>query len=199
VPIPPKKPTPPSIPALPDSPRQRLQTPTQRETASDVARREREARLAAIPPFVKEEITGNYEGDALLQARAARDPEERFAHIEGRVDAVVSTIGEMRVEVAENIGAMTGAVGALTGEVRGLATVVQNLSQRDHVTFTRTIEVDTAKKVAEVEVEAAKKVAAVEDGKDARKHRRERITKVVGIVAGLLSSGAVLHWLLGKL
>lgn len=37
------------------------------------------------------------------------------------------------------------------------------------------------------------------DEADAKKHARERVTKAIGAVFGLITSGAVLHWIVGKL
>jgi hypothetical protein len=40
----------------------------------------------AIPDFVEPEATGNYEGEELARIRAHREPPERMAHLERRVD-----------------------------------------------------------------------------------------------------------------
>lgn len=64
----------------------RLQTATDRELASDRARREREAAPACE---ADDAVTGKYEGPELDEKRAEREPEERIARLEKKHDALV--------------------------------------------------------------------------------------------------------------
>jgi hypothetical protein len=188
-------------------PAKRPPSQSDRDAQGFAARKERDrAADAAIPASVEEELTGNYKGEELERRRALRPTDQRVAHLETRVDGVISDIGEMRAEVASGMGKIVGSVGELAGEVKGLAMVVANQGQREHATYKATLEIDTAEKKAEVEVDTATKKAEVEvytakekDEIDAKKESRSRTTKIIAGVIALLTSGTFLGWLLGKL
>lgn len=63
--------------------KRRAQSQSDRDITGLAARRERDA---APLPFECEEATGRYEGAELARIRASREPGERFAKIETRVD-----------------------------------------------------------------------------------------------------------------
>jgi hypothetical protein len=71
------------------------------------------------------------------------------------------------------------------------------------VTETRVLVGETRVLVGElktaVDRSAAKEHATFIDELDAKKARRERITKAIGLLVAALSSGAVMHWLASKL
>jgi len=188
-------------------PAKRLQSQAERDSQGLAARKERDRVAdAAIPANVEEELTGNYKGEELAGRRALRPTDQRVAHLETRVDGVISDIGDMRAEVASGMGKIVGSVGELAGEVKGLAMVVANQGQREHATYKATLEIDTAEKKAEVEVDTATKKAEVEVGVakekdeiDAKKESRSRTTKIIAGVIALLTSGTFLGWLLGRL
>ena len=127
-----------------------------------------------------QEVTGVHTGEALKQMRAARPTEQRFEHIEGRIDGLSEHVNTVAVAVAE--------LKVLPDLVRSLEKAVDRTLQRDHVTFTSQVQVDTAGAIAKIE-----------DTADAKKTRRALLAKIVAGVAALLTSGAGLHWLLEKL
>jgi hypothetical protein len=158
-----------TTPKLAATPARRVQSQTERDASGLAARREREGRVMAL---ADEEVTGNHQGDELRALRSRRPTPQRIAHIEERVDGVITTISEWRGEVSKQMGELTGEVKGLAGEVKGLATVVQNSGQRDHVTFKATVDVDTAQKIDQV---------------DAGKTKRAWITQVLTLVGSALA------------
>lgn len=122
-----------------------------------------------------EAATGVKSGDELARVRENRPTPVRFAHIEGRVDDVVQSVTEWRIETAEQFGGVNSSLGELAGEVKGLATVVSNMAQRGDIVFRSQTEVGTAKELDKI---------------DAKKNRREFWTK---IVIGAVGGGGVLE------
>jgi predicted transcriptional regulator len=83
-----------------DGPPKRLQSQSERDIAGLAARRVRE-RIGAVPEFVAEEVTGQYQGEELAQMRARRPTDQRIARVEEKFDALESTVSDMRVEVGK--------------------------------------------------------------------------------------------------
>lgn len=151
------------------------------------AKREREA----APVEVEPEITGNHQGAELDAARDTRAPLDRIRRLEkGRdedradLKELTATVSDMRVENAKELGDVKAELGKVSGQLEVLPELISVVRKSAERAETRHDKRD--------DMEA-------EDKADARKHKRERITKVVGAVVGLLSSGAFLHYLMGKL
>jgi hypothetical protein len=129
-------------------------------------------------------ITGVHSGEELARARAARPTDQRIGRLEEKHDRLDRIVGDIRADVSET----KGKVSLLPKLIDESLRAVNDMRAREHVTFT-----------AQVDVDRAKTVATIEDAADATRARRERVTKIVGGVIALLSSGALLHWLVGKL
>lgn len=158
------------------------------------------AQLAGPVEFIEEELTGRCEGEELAKKRANRPTGQRVAHLETRVDGVVETIAEWRVEVSTEIGKVVAAVGSLAGEVKGLATVVGDSRQREHVTFTAKVDVDKNNQLSDIDVAAKRETAEIETDKAARIARIEvyktlalRIIAGAAVIGSLLAAGAKLN------
>ena len=85
-------------------------------------------------------------------------------------------VGDMRL-------AVSGAVGKLDGQEKLLTetlSIVKKAADREHVTFTATVDVDRAKELAKVDIDKEEKLDTI----DAKKKKREAILKVVAFVGG---------------
>ena len=98
--------------------KRRAQTSTERDL-SGLARR----RAEAAPEFVCEDITGQYEGDALRTERSKRPTDKRIARLEEKHDLLVKTVGETREDVA-----------GMRGELRAFLVVVESERKAAHQT-----------------------------------------------------------------
>jgi hypothetical protein len=219
--------TPPNTPRRPTRPR--IQTPTSRELASEQARRERassidEAAAGVVGPYEDEEedLTGQYEGEELERLRRERrTTDQAVAHLERRMDKQVTAFGEFQTEITGKVEHMSGVMEGLGGEIRR---TLDTLNQRDHMTFTAKVDVDTTKQKAEIETQAetatakavaeAKAEAAIEVAKakaelerqatiekdriarlDARRKAIYRVVAGVGlIVLGMVVHGIAQHF-----
>lgn len=155
-------------------PGKRFQSQTDRDLDGLAAKRDRNERSAPVPQGFEDD-SGNYTGDDLAAIRARRPTPQRIGHLEERVDGVVNAFGEFRAEHARDLGEVTSAVGTLTGEVRGLKTVIEASTRREHYTFKSQVEVDTAQKLEVV---------------TAKGDRRKLILQVVKIVGGAIALAA---------
>lgn len=136
----------------------------------------------AAPEFVDEECTGKYEGDDLFEARLDRasiNPAKRIALLEMGQEALAAeqkaqgaSLHAMNVKITEIHGDQKAQNVSLVNITKTLDT----LSQRDHVTFTSKVEVDTAKKISDVNVQQAQQLDLVA----ARKARRDFWFKMAG-------------------
>jgi hypothetical protein len=171
-------------------PRAKSRIMSDTERANIGAARRRSA--VGIPAFVQEELTGNYSGPELAERRAARPTDKRFEKLETFKDTTTAEIGAIKMSIVkiESDGKLTAA---------GIASIEKMLTEerlerqhRERLELEQEHKVETAERVADVEVRKSKTI-------DTNKARIERVTKIVGAVIGLLSSGAVLHWILGKL
>lgn len=136
-------------------PPRRGQTQAERDLASDLARRERERleRLAA-PHEVPHEVTGQYEGEELEQARARRPTDVRLSRLERKGDELAGAVNKLSREVGE-------VVGQLKELPRHIETI-SNFAERT----------------------AAREDATFRDGLDAKKTQRKVIAKIVGGLFG---------------
>jgi hypothetical protein len=133
------------------------------------------AKQLAAPEFVAEECTDRYEGDDLFEARKARaeqDPALRIALLEADHKTLAADVSGMKLSIVRIEGHQeTG-----NAKLEGIQKSLDRLSQREHVTFTSTVEVDTAKKISDVNVQQAEQLDLVA----ARKAKREFWFKMTG-------------------
>lgn len=128
-------------------------------------------------------ITGVHSGPELARARAARPTAERLERLEVKHDDLAKHVGDMR----ESVGKMAGQLEVLPKLVDAIEKSADRSAQREHVTFT-----------AQVDVDKAGRIATIRDVADAKKARRHLVTKIATGAIALLTSGAALHWLIGK-
>src|SRR3954469_4957309 len=83
-----KRRTPPQGRAYP-----RQQSQTERDVEGFAARREREA---SVPSFTDRDITGQYQGPELAEARSTRHPLDRINRLEEKHDDLVKVVGGMK-------------------------------------------------------------------------------------------------------
>lgn len=124
-----------------------------------------------------EDVTDQYEGEALLAARTLRaeqNPAHRIALIETEQKEQAKHIAEIKLSVAEIRGDQKAQNASLTA----INSTLERMAEREHVTFAAKVDVDAAK---------------AKDAIDAAKVRRDAIIKVVLylVTGGLL--GKILH------
>ena len=178
-----------------------MQSQDERDVEGFAARKERDG---AVKEPAGEEVTGRYEGEELIERRAQRPPDERFGRLEEKHDELKKDVEKKHDELKKDVSdvrtdvkglsgqvsdmrsAVSGAVGKLDGQEKLLTETLSIVKQthdrsadRDHVTFTATVDVDTAKELAKVEVDKEEKLDTI----DAKKKRRELILKGVGLAA----------------
>ena len=178
-----------------------MQSQDERDAKGFAARKERDG---VVKEFGAEEITGRYEGEELEEQRAARPPDERFGRLETKHDELRKDVEKKHDELKKDVGdvrsdvkvlsshvsdmrsAVSGAVGTLNGQEKLLTETLSIVKKthdreadREHVTFTATVDVDRAKELAKVEVDKEEKLDTI----DAKKKRREMIVKGAGLVA----------------
>ena len=179
-----------------------MQSQDERDVEGYAARKEREAAAGAVKEFAGEEITGRYEGDELVEQRAQRPPLERFARLEEKSDDLKKDVERKYDELKKDVtdvrtdvkglsnqvsdmrSAVSGAVGKLDGQEKLLTETLaivkkthEREADREHVTFTATVDVDRAEKLAKVEVAKEEKLDTI----DAKKKKREMILKGLGL------------------
>lgn len=201
--------------------RPRIQSPTERELASEQARRERASSIddavpGEIAPYESEDLTGQYEGEELERLRRERrNTDQRIGHLENKVEMTVAALGDFKQEITGTVAHMSGVMDGLVGEIRR---ALDTMTERDHVRFTTTVDVDATKQKAAIESQAeteaakaiaiAKAEAAIEVAKakaelekqaliaKAELVRIENRRKMVGKVlagAGLIAIGIIAH------
>ena len=193
-----------------------MQSQDERDAEGFAALKER---AGVVKEFAGEEITGRYEGEELDTHRAQRPPDARFGrleqkhdelkkHVEKKHDELKKDVSDVRSDVKGLSGqvsdmrsAVSGAVGKLDGQEKLLTETLsivkkthEREADRDHVTFTATVDVDRAKELAKVEVDKEEKLDTI----DAKKKKRELILKGVGLIASGGGLVQLLH-LLGVL
>ena len=126
--------------------------------------------MSDIPHEIEEETTGVVSGDELRKKRATRPPEKRFEHIEDRVDehgAHLVNQGERLGKVEVQVATLNGKMEILPRLTDTMERSIVELQKRDHQTFVQKTTVETAMTL---------------DGIDQKKNRRERITKLFGML-----------------
>jgi hypothetical protein len=201
-----------------------MQSQDERDAEGFAARKERDG---SVKEFASEELTDRFEGEELKDRRALRPPDERFSRLEDKHDElkkdvekkhdelkkdvsdVRSDVKALSGQVSDTRSAVSGAVGQLAGQEKLLTETLAIVKKthdreadREHVTFTATVDVDRAKELAKVEVDKVEGIAKVEVDKeekldtiDAKKKKRELIFKGVG----LFTSGGGIVELLHRL
>jgi hypothetical protein len=139
------------------------------------AKRERES----APVFVEEEVTGRHEGDDLYDARKARaeaDPAGRIALLEADHKSLAADVSGMKLSIVRIEGHQeTG-----NAKLEGIQKSLDQLSQREHIKFTATVDVDKARELDTIE---------------AKKDKRKLWLQIVGI----FTSGGLVFELLHRL
>lgn len=185
----------------------RLQSQTERDAEGIQARKEREAaRAAAVPaPFESDDLTGQYEGEELEQARAKRPTDERLKRLEGKADKVNDILAEHANLLAEQateignvkgeLGNIKGSIGDIAGEMKVWPQLVETITKTNHETltelrrqahykFTATVDVGKEGALSDIKVKETRELDAV----DEKKAKRKWITKAVE-VAGAIAIG----------
>jgi hypothetical protein len=143
-----------------DKPRRRLQSQTDRDIASDVARREREAAPVASwdDNYTDRYEAGEIDEGELDRRRSERPPESRMGKLEKKHDALAADVVTIKVD------------------------------QGKHGVILEALHEDMK----------ARRAAEQADQIDAKKHARERMTKVIGAALAVVSSTAFLTWLVNR-
>ena len=187
-----------------------MQSQDERDAEGFAARKERDG---VVKESGSEEITGRHEGEELGARRAQRPPDERFGRLEQKHDELKKDVEKKHDELKKDVSDVrsdvkvlsgqvsdmrsdvSGAVGKLDGQEKLLTETLSIVrkthdreADRDHVTFTATVDVDRAKELAKVEVNKEEKLDTI----DAKKKRREVIVKGVGLFT---SGGAIIELL----
>jgi len=190
-----------------------MQSQDERDAEGFAARKERDG---AVNESAGEEVTGRYEGEELGARRAQRPPDERFGRLEQKHDELKKDVEKKHDELKKDVSDVrsdvkvlsghvsdirsdvSGAVGTLNGQEKLLIETLSIVKKthdreadREHVTFTATVDVDRAKELAKVEVNKEEKLDTI----DAKKKKRELVVKGVG----LFTSGGALIELLHRL
>ena len=178
-----------------------MQSQDERDAEGFAARKERDG---AVKESAGEEITGRYEGEELSEQRAQRPPDARFGRLEKKHDELKKDVEKKHDELKKDVSdvksdvkalsgqvgdmrsAVSGAVGKLDGQEKLLVETLsivkkahEREADRDHVTFTATVDVDRAKELSKVEVDKEQQLDTI----DAKKKKREMILKGVGLTA----------------
>lgn len=195
----------------------RLQSPTERELASEAARKGREERerderdvvdagngVPVTRPEDFQDVTKETEADPDLrkERRRNRSDSNRLERLEDKSDEDKEKIDGLTTGFSE----LKNSVAEMRGEFRGLKDSIDRMlhhaSEREIAITTKTIEVETTKQVTAIETQAAIEVAKAEsqiqDVADARKARRKLLFGVAKVIAIALG-GAIVHVIAQKL
>ena len=170
-----------------------FQSQDARDFAGLEARAEREGRApAAIHD--PEDLTGQYEGEELREMRRTRRTTgERVEHLEDKLDDHAAIVSDLRADVGEIKGKLE--------VLPKLVSLVQGIHDRDHVTFTAQVEVDTAKQTAEIEKEKEIAVeqerARIRNELDVKRAKRERTTRIMTKILGAMGA-VVAGWIVSE-
>ena len=148
--------------------------------------------------FEADEVTGQHDGDELRTLRAKRSTGERLERLEVKHDELVKKVDDHRDaadrrhdSLVKTVGEMRGTLGEMSGKLEVLPELVgivrdvaKQSSQREHITLTAQVDVDKARALDQI---------------DARKMSRGNLAKIIGGAVTLLTSGAFVHWLLGRI
>lgn len=111
-----------------NSPPKRLQSQTERDIAGMAARRERHrSSPLGVPEFHSEDVTGQYEGEDLAQARARRPTPERLERLEKGRDADRAD----HKELVKKVDAIHGDVAEIRGEMKHIPRMLELLEGKE--------------------------------------------------------------------
>lgn len=211
-----------------EKPALRMQSQDERDMEGLAAihkdKRDRREREAVVKEFLSEEITGRYEGEELEERRRTRAPDERFDRLEKKHDELKHDVEKKHDELKKDVSDVRSDVKGLSGQVSDMRSDVsgavgkivgqeilltemlslvkksaEKSIERDHVTFTATVEVDKAQELAKLEVGKAHDLAEIEVGKEekvdtvkAKSDRRKRNLAILGL---FVSGGGVIEML----
>ena len=115
-----------------------------------------------------------------------KDVEKKHDELKKDVSDVRSDVKGLTSQVSSLRADVSGAVGKINGQEKLLTETLSIVKQthkreadREHVTFTATVDVDRAKELAKVEVDKEEELDTI----DAKKNRRELILKSMGLAA----------------
>jgi hypothetical protein len=115
------------------------------------------------------------------------------------VKNLAGEVGGLRTDVGGAVGKLDGQKEALTELIGLVKKSAEHAADREHVTFTATVDVNKANELAKVEVSKAEGLAKVEvtkeeglDKVEAKKIRRATIAKIAG---GVLGGGSIVELL----
>jgi hypothetical protein len=74
-----------------------------------------------VPSFVKEDLTGNFEGEDLQRERRKRDTGERLDRLEDKHDKLSDAV----TRIATKVGDVAEAHAELAGEIRGFVSTLK--------------------------------------------------------------------------
>lgn len=147
----------------------------------------------AVPEDVPFETTDQFEDpEELAEMRARRPVPDRLGRLEEKHDEFRTKVEERLDKVENTVANFGGQMLVIPRLLDGLESATKAMQQREHVTFTSKVELDTAKKLADVDVGKAAQLDAVAAGSDKRKLK----LKAAGAAIGLFGSGGVLFELL---
>jgi hypothetical protein len=148
------------------------------------------AQLATPEPIYEvDDLTGQHQAglitkEQLRERRGTRTPGERMDKLEDRVDELHGDVREIK-----------GSLSVLPQLASNVAALSSHMLERDHVTFTAQVDVDTAKKTADIEKAAAIAVAEkkdeIKDRASRRESRRKLVNKWLGLAGGVVVVAAI--------
>lgn len=194
-----------------------MQSQDDRDAEGLAARRDREN---AVKEFAGDEITGQYEGEELEEARSRRPTPDRIKRLEKKQDELkaehtelkgdvkdmrrevkdlTGEVSYLRVDVAGATGKIDGQQGVLTEMLSLVKKTAEHAVERGHIEVTTMLDVDRETKLARVELDKETKRAAIEvikeekvDAVKEKADRRKRNLKILGLVA---SGGGIIELL----
>jgi hypothetical protein len=142
-----------------------------------------------------------------------RDVKEKHDELKKEVGEVRTDLKTVSGQVSGMRAEVSGAVGKLDGQEKVLTEMLglvkktaEQTIERDHISFTTKVEVEKAHDLAKVEVDKEQQLAVIEVVKEekvdivkARRDRRRRNLKILGLIASGLAGGGVIVELLHKL
>ena len=148
------------------------------------AKKRRDSR--AYPVIVDDEVTEKTEmgSEERKQGRRDRDPLDRIDRLEDKHDRLDDKVDKINDKVSE----MSGKLDVLPDLVDAVKTIAETRASNEHVTFTARVDVEKEKAKAEIDVYKATSI-----------EKAKRVTKLLAAGIGLVTSGGIIHWLLGKL
>lgn len=126
-----------------------------------------------LAPYVDEDVTGKFDTGTLTREqlkvlRGEREPIHRIERLEDKHDELVGVVGELR----QTVGEVSGKLDVLPDLIQAVRDSTERSAQREHVTFTAQVGVDTAKQIDKVHAVAS---------------HRDWVTRGLVIVAGLVT------------